>query len=365
MLLLVTLSCQKSNELNISGALEGDHMGEIFMMRGDDTLAFSKITDNKFKLNYIPDEASVVQLYWKKKMIPIQLITEACDIKLDIGEYGAFSLSGEGKYNKAIISSWNALPEFKESQKKANDFSFSKPFAEVPVVERGDFMKEMVRLNAIPQKIQAKEKAKVLQSKDPMVRLLGLAYFGVSRNPEKSLEALNEIEAEVGENFTSKTLRKECDYMINVFAKQMKYVRGKSILDFRGKDINGNTLALSEVYSKNKYTLFEVWSSWCGACRSGFPHLKELYKEYHKKGFEIYGMSVDTSLKRWNKALEQENLPWINVVDQRGRNSEVYTEYGLQGIPFSLLVDNKGIIVGSGLRGNQIDDRVKELFNKK
>ena len=66
-------------------------------------------------------------------------------------------------------------------------------------------------------------------------------------------------------------------------------------------DTSGNTLTLA--VAKGKYTLIDFWASWCTPCLLQIPDLKEAYAEYHPKGFEILGVSVDSKGDRWKKSI--------------------------------------------------------------
>jgi thiol-disulfide isomerase/thioredoxin len=147
---------------------------------------------------------------------------------------------------------------------------------------------------------------------------------------------------------------------------QASVAPGKQFKEVIGQTQDGKELKLSDVIAKNKYTLLEMWASWCGPCRGEFPHLKKAYSHYHKKGFEIYALSLDTKEKAWFKALKEEDVPWVNVVDYKGFDGDGPQKYGVRGIPSSFLIDQNGTIVASGqdVRGFGLDEKLEELLGK-
>ena len=88
------------------------------------------------------------------------------------------------------------------------------------------------------------------------------------------------------------------------------------------------------------------------------PNLKNLYKLYGDKGFQIVSISIDKKKAEWEKALEEEQLPWPNFLDETG----VADLYKVRFVPTMYLIDAQGTLVGENLRGQALADKLKELF---
>jgi thiol-disulfide isomerase/thioredoxin len=126
-------------------------------------------------------------------------------------------------------------------------------------------------------------------------------------------------------------------------------------------DTNGDTILLSSL--KGKYVLLDFWASWCGPCRSENPNLVENYNKYHKKGFEIYQVSLDRSKDDWINAIAKDKLEWAHVSDLKFWNSTAAKTYKIQAIPASFLLDKQGKIIAKNLRGDLLEAKLSELFN--
>ena len=107
----------------------------------------------------------------------------------------------------------------------------------------------------------------------------------------------------------------------------------------------------------------DFWASWCGPCRGEIPHLKEAYAKYADKGVAFFSVSIDKSDAAWKKALVEENMPWEQVcAPQSGK--DVMKQYQFSGIPYILVLDKEGRIVGTNLRGKALMDKLEELVNE-
>jgi peroxiredoxin len=127
---------------------------------------------------------------------------------------------------------------------------------------------------------------------------------------------------------------------------------GAKAPDFTLPDAKGNEVTMSTV--KGKIKIIDFWASWCGPCRLNNPALKALYEEYHPKGLEIIGVSLDTNKANWEKAIEKDGLTWINVSSLKGWNCDVVRLYNITGVPSVLVLDENNNIIATGLRGEQL-----------
>lgn len=140
---------------------------------------------------------------------------------------------------------------------------------------------------------------------------------------------------------------------------------GDQYLDIDMLDKEGNTVNLSDVIKPGQYTLLEIWASWCGSCRGDIPHLKDAYSAYHAKGFDIVSVSIDANKEQWKKALEQEQMAWLQVCDKgEGFDGFIVKKYGVRGVPSSFLIDPQGKIILTNARGGWLDTKLIELFDR-
>jgi len=129
---------------------------------------------------------------------------------------------------------------------------------------------------------------------------------------------------------------------------------------FVNNDVSGKPISFTSL--KGKYILLDFWASWCGPCRQENPAVVKAYHQFHNKGFDIYGISLDTDKSKWMAAIKKDGLDWTQVSDLKGWKADVVSLYGVQAIPMNYLLDKNGIIVAKGLRGEDLDKKLQELL---
>ncbi|WP_410221116.1 TlpA family protein disulfide reductase [Pedobacter sp.] len=147
---------------------------------------------------------------------------------------------------------------------------------------------------------------------------------------------------------------------------------GQIAKDFSGEDPNGKVIKLSDY--RGKYVLLDFWGSWCLPCRESVPHLKELFKKYHSKGFEVVAIAVDDKIANWKKAIKIDGTElWSNIMDMPSMNKgevntkAIHYQYDVHLFPTKLLIDKNGIILArynGADPAKDLDKKLAELFGK-
>ncbi len=135
---------------------------------------------------------------------------------------------------------------------------------------------------------------------------------------------------------------------------------GKLAPDINMSDTSGKPFALSML--RGKYVLVDFWASWCGPCRGENPNLVKAYNKFKDKNFTILGVSLDKDKASWVKAIDDDHLTWYHISDLKYWNSAAVALYGFDGIPYNVLVNPEGQIIGSNLRGEALEMKLGELI---
>ena len=141
---------------------------------------------------------------------------------------------------------------------------------------------------------------------------------------------------------------------------------GQKAPELEYADPSGKTLKLSEL-TKNRIVLLDFWASWCGPCRAASPRVVQIYNTYSnkkfknaKKGFTVVSISLDRDKQAWIDAIKKDNLSWpYHMCDFKGKPA---LTYGVQFIPQSFLIDEKGNIIGQYNSLEQAEDQLKKLL---
>jgi peroxiredoxin len=138
---------------------------------------------------------------------------------------------------------------------------------------------------------------------------------------------------------------------------------GKKAPDFTMNDVDGNPVALSSKIGA-KLLLIDFWAAWCGPCRQENPNVVKVYNEFHKKGFDIFGVSLDQQKNAWVKAIADDKLAWTHVSDLQYWDNAAAKLYAVTAIPANFLLDETGTIIGRNLRGEDLYNKVNAVLGK-
>ena len=124
----------------------------------------------------------------------------------------------------------------------------------------------------------------------------------------------------------------------------------------------GEIVTLSSL--KGSVVLVDFWAQWCKPCRLENPNVVKAFNKYKDRGFTVYGVSLDRTKDKWVQAIEEDGLNWTHVSDLQYFNSVAAKAYGVESIPFSILLDRDGKIIAKNLRGKALEDALEEFYEE-
>lgn len=172
---------------------------------------------------------------------------------------------------------------------------------------------------------------------------------------EKSYNSLSEPLKKSKPGLSAKT-------KIEELSKKPSIEVGNMAPDFSAPNPEGTVVSLKE--SLGKVTIIDFWASWCGPCRRENPNVVALYNEFHEKGLNIIGVSLDKPEAKdaWIQAIATDKLAWPQVSNLKHWDEPIAKMYGVQAIPATFILDASGKIVARDLRGAELKAKVQELL---
>jgi peroxiredoxin len=222
-----------------------------------------------------------------------------------------------------------------------------------------DEMKEFDKILAAHKDEKTDDVAQVLMMK-------AMLYFQVLDNTDKSVELIEQLKRDYPET----TQGKNADEILENIKKQAEakklrsqLVDGAKFPDFDEKDLEGKPLSVANY--KGKVVLIDFWATWCPPCVAELPNVQKAYETHHKDGFEIIGISLDQDEKKLKSFIKEKNMPWPQYFDGKGWGSKLAGKYGVTSIPATFLLDREGKIIGTDLRGPDLETALTKALAKK
>jgi thiol-disulfide isomerase/thioredoxin len=135
---------------------------------------------------------------------------------------------------------------------------------------------------------------------------------------------------------------------------------GLQVENFTQHTSTDQSFSLSSL--RGKYVLLDFWASWCPPCRIENSELVKIYDQYSSKKFEIVSVSADNKKDAWLKAIKADGIKWTSICDLKGNRDGLVRKYNAIVLPYNLLIDPAGKIIGINLHGTELNEALAKYI---
>lgn len=354
LLLLASVGiCQEKLGFVINGEMRGVTDGGIVLIANGfrDTLATGDLVNGKFRLTGSVDSVCLAHVMiegFRTNGYPFLLENSEEEFQLFIDHTRRVGSWATGGYNQNIAREFYKKSEI--CQLEMLKWREELKRAEI-VNDTRAYDRAMAECLAIQKKVVFYE--------DSLLTIYGNTYagaFAVYSIGAGNIDKLKEKSRYLGEKAWNTEFGRKIKEKLRAAAG---IEIGLLAPNFMAETRKKQEISLYSVKGKLKLLVF--WASWCGPCRQEIPRLRELYKEFHRRGLEMVSFSVDDSKADWLQAVKDEKMPWIQLRGVDGKPS-IADAYLVTAIPATFLLDAENRIVAMNLRGTALTNKIDELL---
>jgi len=152
-------------------------------------------------------------------------------------------------------------------------------------------------------------------------------------------------------------------------SKSKAHQVGDTVTPFKANALDGKPVNFPADY-KGKIVMLDFWATWCGPCMAEAPNVVATYKQYHSKGLEILGVSLDqsNSANKVKQVTAKEAMTWRQVYDGKFWEARIAVLYQIHSIPSAFLVDGDTgeiLAAGNSLRGDGLQKSIEKALKTK
>ncbi|HEY6899776.1 MAG TPA: TlpA disulfide reductase family protein [Puia sp.] len=297
--------------------------------------------------------------------ISIPLINDEPDIKVDV-DFGKkddfYDVSGSG----ASVQLRDLINIFGKK-----NYEVEKSMAQLDSVQRTGASSDVKlacidKKNAALQDLNTYLKQFINTSNNPTTSVLALSWASRSLQQKEFESSLAHTLEKFPNNPMVMNLKQSYDQQLAQMAEQERLEKqnswvGKQVPELSLPDVNGRNVSLASF--KGKFVLVDFWASWCAPCRAENPNVVKAYNEFKNRNFTILGVSLDKDKAPWLEAIQSDGLTWTQISDLKFWDSKAVETFKFSGIPYNILIDPSGKVIGESLRGDELESKLKEVLN--
>ncbi|HEX8563327.1 MAG TPA: TlpA disulfide reductase family protein [Flavobacterium sp.] len=361
----ILISCNKAgkDEFVLTGTVKGSDGKNIILQRQDDSLGIVavdtvKIENGKFSFTGTILEPSVHSLTIEDEVARPYLIVENGEINIDINKDTVSESKISGTYNNEQLMVFNDIAS------KIRDKMIALQKSREAEIAQARQTQDTVMFNKLRKEFEVIDKEMQQATLDyvkshPKAFISAVLINNMFRAPQpdlKQIQALyNGLDKSVKDTKAAKEIEKKL--------REVKRVGvGKPAPQFSAPGPDGKTVSLHQ--SMGKLTIIDFWASWCGPCRAANPELVAVYNEFHPKGLNIIGVSLDqpNGADKWKEAIAKDKLAWTQVSNLKFWNDPIAVMYNVKEIPKMFILNEKGLIIAQDLKGEALRKKLKEFL---